>query len=317
MRVLLLLTLSALFLAPALPADADKKTDKAARKAFKQGVKFFEAGQFDEAVESFREAYELQPAWKLLYNIGQGEAAAKRHGLALESFAQYLSEGGDALTPKRREEVLSEVKRLRDMAGSLEIEAPDGAEVHVDGKPRGTTPLPGRIRVSAGVDHEVVLILGDDILLSKVVRVGGGESQLVTTTPEAPTVAPVPGIPPPAGKQDDGPSPVATTGWVVAGVGAAVLVAGGVTGGVALSKNKDIEDNCPGGDCEPAYHDDVDSRDALATTSTVLIGVGAAAVVAGVLMLTVFDSDEDPSAEVALLPVLGPETAGAALEWRF
>lgn len=317
MKAALFVTLPALILALAVPVLADKKTEKAARKAFKEGVAHFEAGRMEEAVTAFRGAYALSPSWKLLYNIGQAEAAAKHHGAALEAFEQYLSEGGDDINDARRNEVVAEVKRLREMVGLLEFDAPDGAQVTIDGAARGRTPLPGRVRVAAGIDHEVLITMGEEVLVQRTVRVGGNETLVVSTTPDPPPSPPPVPQPPLPAAPDDGGSTVKTLGWVTAGLGAALLIGGGVTGGLALSKNKDIEDNCPGGECEPPYHDDVDSRDALATTSTVLFAVGGAALVAGVLMLTLSGGDEEPSADVAVLPVVGSDTAGAAVEWRF
>lgn len=315
MRSTLLVTVSALVLALAIPAAAGKKTEKQARKAFKEGVAHFGAGRMDEAVEAFRKAYELNPSWKLMYNIGQAEAAAKRHGAALEAFEQYVSEGGDDVPPARRDEVVAEIKRMREMVGLLEFESPDGAIIYIDGVERGMTPLPGRIRVSAGVDHEIKIVLGVEILIERVVRVGGNETLVVSTTPDPPPPSPT-SPRAPAESADDG-DPVKTWGWVTTSVGAALLITGGITGGVALSKNSDIENNCPGGECEPAYHDEVDSRDSLAMTTNVLFGVGAVAVIAGVLMLTIPGGDEEPTEDVAVLPFVGDDTAGAVVEWRF
>jgi len=315
MRSTLVVTISALVLALAVPALADKKEEKQARKAFKDGVAHFEAGRMEEAVEAFRKAYAMNPSWKLLYNIGQAEAAAKHHGAALEAFEQYLSEGGDDLAPARRDEVVGEIKRLREMVGLLEFEAPDGSLVYVDGVERGTTPLPGRVRVAAGVDHEVKIILGADVLVKRVLRVGGNETLVVSTTPDPPPPPP-PGSRTPTEPEGNG-SAIRTWGWITTSVGAALLITGGITGGVALSKDKDIQGWCPDGECEKQYHDDVDTRDALATTTNVLLCVGAAAAVAGVLMLTVPGGDEEPTENVAVLPLLGGDTAGAAVEWRF
>ena len=119
-------------LSSAIPARTD---DAAARRAFREGKEQFTTGKFVEAAQSFRLAYELKPNWKLLYNIGQSEVAAKRYGLALQSFEKYLAEGGDDLSRERQTEVLTEIKRLREMVGSVNVRGPDGCEVLVDGEP--------------------------------------------------------------------------------------------------------------------------------------------------------------------------------------
>ena len=62
----------------------------------------------------------------------------------------------------------------------------------------------------------------------------------------------------------------------------------------------------------------LDARDALGVTTNVLLGVGAAAVAAGVVMLVIAHSDEKAGDEtVALFPIAGPRGGGVAVEWRF
>ena len=108
---------------------------------FKKGIDLFNSESYEEAAEAFRKAYELKPNWKLNYNIGQSEAAAKRLGLALQAFEAYLSQGGDDIPTERRDEVLKEVERLRKMVGAVEKGemAPAAAAMELlfllDGKP--------------------------------------------------------------------------------------------------------------------------------------------------------------------------------------
>jgi tetratricopeptide (TPR) repeat protein len=84
-----------------------------AEVAYGKGRDLFEQGKYVKAAGSFRKAYELKPNWKILYNIGQCEAAAKRHGLALKAFEEYLSRGGDDIPPERKDEVPAEISRLK------------------------------------------------------------------------------------------------------------------------------------------------------------------------------------------------------------
>jgi len=295
----------------------DEATDEA-REAFQQGIDAFGEGRFEEAREAFSRANEISPSWKILYNIGQCEAALKKYGLALTHFEQYLSEGGDGIASDRRDEVLAEVERLRKMVGSLEVAAPDGAVVLVDGVERGTAPLPGRIRVAASVVHELVVRLGDRVLLERTVMAGGGENLKYEVTADSGADADGGEAAGGEPETDGGSSGVRTGGWVALGLGAALLAGGGVTGGVALKKNGDLVDSCDGGVCDRNKAGEIDSRDAMAMTTNVLLGVGAAAVVAGVLMLTVFDSDESADGgDASVGPTAGPGFAGVTAEWRF
>ncbi|MCK9464211.1 MAG: hypothetical protein M0R80_31725 [Proteobacteria bacterium] len=291
---------------------AEEKAEREARAAFQEAVEKFDSGGYEGAVTLFRKAYELNPSWKLLYNVGQCEAALKRHGEALEAFEQYLSQGGDEIEVTRRGEVLAEVERLRKMSGSIEISAPAGALVLVDGVERGRAPLPGRIRVAAGVDHAVRVELGGELLADRAVRVGGEENLLVDANPRLPE--PV--------AAEDGKAirdrKIRTAGWIAVGVGAAALVGGAVTGGLALSANKSIQDACAGGQCPANQRDDIDRRDALALTTDVLIPAGAAIAVTGAVLLIVFrDKERADGDAVAFSPIVTADGAGAVAAWRF
>jgi hypothetical protein len=290
----------------------------AAKAAFAKGKALVEGEKYAEAADAFREANRLQPTWKLFYNIGQCEMMAKRHALALEAFERYLSEGGVDIAQARRDEVLGDVVRLREMVGFADVKAPDGAIVSVDNVERGSAPLPGPITVDAGVEHQVLAMQGNAVVINRVVRVSGGQTVVVELGTDAALAAeeaapaPEPAAEPEPEEDRSGGSPAnprAVWGWTATGVGAALLVAGAVTGGLALSKNADVRDNCPDGNCPPAWHDDVDARDRLALSTNVLLGVGAGVAIVGVLLLTVFRGKETAAVSVS--------SNGVAIEGRF
>lgn len=312
----------------AIGQEAD--TDRA-KAAFQKGKQAYQDGNYEEAAAAFREAYEIKPTWKVLYNIAQCEALAKRHGLAFEAFQKYLSQGGDDISTERRDEVLAEIDRLQRMVGSVEVTAPAGASVSIDDRPRGKTPLPGRLKLAAGVKHTVRIELGGEVLLERTVLVSSGETiEVEAAEPE------VSDAPDPSGEESDvsdlpdesdgsdlssdgsDSSSIHNWGWVTLGLGGALLVGGGITGGMALSLDDELSEPCGDGGCPPSKHGDLEKRDTLAMTTNVLLGVGGAAVVAGVLMLTVFDGGEDEAAvDVSLAPSSGPGFAGATVVGRF
>ena len=282
-----------------------------AKAAFDRGLNLYQEEDFSGAANAFREANELKPSWKILFNIGQAEAADKRYGLALEALQKYLVQGGDDVPTDRGQEVRSEVKRLLDLVGMLQIEAAEGARISIDTEFRGTAPLPGVIPVSAGADHVVLARSPDGETADRTVRVLSGQMQVVDLVSEE-------GAVPVVGESADERSGLKVGGWVTASIGAAILVGGAVTGGIAMKKDGEISDNCPGGECEPEWQETLDERDALGVTTNVLLGVGAAAVVAGVVMLVIAHGDEKAGDEtVALFPIAGPRGGGVAVEWRF
>ncbi len=331
MRCLITALVLMLSLGLAAGARADEIEGIDARDVFQEGTALFEAGRFIEAAEAFRAAYRLKPNWKILYNIGQCEAAAKRFGLALETFEAYLARGGNDAPKDRREQVLAEVIRLRSMVGFLKIEAPANAIVVVDGVERGTTPMSMETPIGVGLQHEVTIAIEGRSSPPQTVKVIGGKT--ATLTFEAPP--PPPPVEPPLEEEveaaaeeskeqpepvadtDDESSPLKTWGWIAVGVGGALLAGGAVTGVLALKANDTINDECPDG-CYSQQYEELDRRKKLALTTDVLLPAGGAVAATGIVLLIVAairDGEEDAGVTVA--PSIDAESARLAVEWRF
>ena len=112
------------------------------------------------------------------------------------------------------------------------------------------------------------------------------------------------------------------TGWVGIGVGAAVAAAGAITGGVALDKSNELNDNCPDKNqiCPEEHQDLKDSADSLAIATNVLLPVGGALAVAGVVLVILGrDRGEDSSgvASIGFAPFASAEQAGLTVRGRF
>jgi len=318
-----------------------------AKKAFETGAALFQAGKYDEAAISFRKANDLKPHWRILYNIGQSEAAAKRYGLALEAFEAYLAQGGDDIPRDRQQQVLAEVKRLREMVGSVDVKAPDGAVVTIDGTERGKTPLLSSILVSAGVKHNMIVHLGRENLLEKTFIVRGGVTlQVEVVGPEAanPVVevaAPeaakpvegrdpneedepdeLKGVPEGATLEDDtAPRSLNITGWITLGFGVAATIGGIVTGGLAVSQEDELKSDCPDGVCPDGYDFSAEKkRDRYATATDVLLPTGIVLAAAGAALLivdAVKSKREKPETAATILPVISPDNAGLVLRGSF
>jgi hypothetical protein len=321
-KLTILPALAALLITPALRAQSG---DDAARDAYNQGRRYFDEGDYLKAADEFRRAYDLMPSWKIRYNIGQCEAAAKRYGLAIEAFEAYLVEGGDELTPDREEMVAKEIESLRARIGGIELKAPAGAEVIVDGALRGTTPLPGLLRINAGIVQKLVLKKGDEILMSRDVRVGSGETLVVEYVPEtSATPAPVA-----VAEEKEGPKTIVLTetvektvekpvpqepsqkeepsaqsgasadvaksvglavgGWTLLATGIAAGIGGGIAGGLAIAKNSELESTCDASTnvCPADAKDIRDDARLMGNLSTVLLPTAAALAATGIVLLIV------------------------------
>jgi tetratricopeptide (TPR) repeat protein len=101
---------------------------------------------------------------------------------------------------------------------------------------------------------------------------------------EQPRVAPAkpvavrPDAPPPPASSDS--TPVAP--WIVAGTGGALLIAGAVTGALALAADHDLNEKCPGNrDCDPSLESLQNRAVVLGTTTDVLLITGGVLVAGG------------------------------------
>ena len=301
-----------MIMAGASYADEGADLSLKARDLYQQGIEHFQNGRYAEAAGAFREAHRLRPSWKIHYNIGQSEAAARRYGLAIEAFESYLAQGGDDVPPDRRDEVLKELQRMRLLVGMLDIKGPKGSVVIVDGVERARLPLGGKIRIVAGVGHAVIVNSknGDELLERPSLRVGGGEVVVLDVEEKAPVAAAAPVIkepepePEPEEKpaeepEEDDEFPYATVGWIGIGIGGAVLAGGAIAGGLALSTASDLEGECTDGVCPADRQSDVDKMNSLGTTSTIMLSVGAAVAATGLVFLLLDMGDEEEDAAVS------------------
>jgi len=325
------------------PALAQQSAEQEAKALFNKGTTLYSGEKFEEAAEAFRKAHELKPSWKLLYNIGQAEASCRRQGLAIEAFEKYLAEGGDEVPVERRDQVYAEIDKLRRIVGSVALVAPAGLTVWVDGFQVGTTPLSGRLRVSASVEHLIELKDGDVVVDSAKVTVAGQETVDLRLS-RANADAPPPTAEPGSAETTDNPvEPVVTdsdrqeqrrlkwqrqsrhlwiAGWVVAGVGAAGLIGGGITGGLALKKDKELAENgCnESGQCPTALEADLNTRNMLADLSSLLFIGGGVAAVAGTVLLLVSVKKKKKAEQlvpVSVVPVFNGNAGLLVLEGRF
>jgi tetratricopeptide (TPR) repeat protein len=310
------MTIASLAVLLSIGADAAAEESVEARDLFNEAVVHFDAGRFEDAVTAFRGAYKMQPSWKLLYNIGQCEAALKHYGLAIDSFERYLSEGGDEVQIERRDEVLEELERLRKMVGAVMFDGPDGVDVTVDGFARGTTPIPAGVLVSAGVPHRFEVERDGEVVFDRTLKVRGGMTVTIRIPKddgggEAEVVAPEGGAVVEDG-DDSGLSPVYF--WV--GVGATAAFGAGTLalGFAAESKYDDAV-------ADPSNQDLRDQGKTMqAVGITFLVVTGVAAVTTGVLAaFTDFDGgDEDgEGSDLTVNPWSSGSGGGLAVEGRF
>ena len=86
--------------APEPAAELDQA--ETARLRYEAGTAAFDAGRYPDALAEFQESYRALPSLRTLYVIGLCKHALFRYPDAVESFRQYLAEGGDRVPPDLR-----------------------------------------------------------------------------------------------------------------------------------------------------------------------------------------------------------------------
>jgi hypothetical protein len=98
----------------------------------------------------FERAYELAPNFRALYNIALVNIQLGRYAEATRSFKQYLHDGGDAVPPTRRAEVVHTLSDLELRTATIDVSANvNSVHLQLDGKPI-TAPIPGSLLIDAG-----------------------------------------------------------------------------------------------------------------------------------------------------------------------
>jgi hypothetical protein len=167
-----------------LLAHADGDAD-AARARFNEGVKFFDAGQYDKARAAFLQAYALKKHPAVLLNLAQSALRGHHEAEAARYFVTYLRDPAATDAGKAIAEHGLADARAKD--GRLDVRAPAGIEVFVDDQSAGMGPQlvdvdPGTHAVRAGTASQSATVAAGALT---VVPLGGNTTAPPPTSPTA------------------------------------------------------------------------------------------------------------------------------------
>ena len=175
-----------------LLARADGDAD-AARQRFNEGVKFFDAGQYDKARAAFLQAWVLKKHPAVLLNLAQSSLRGHHEAEAARYFDQYLHDAG--ATESGKTIAANGLAEARTKDGRLDVRAPASVEVFVDDQSVGVGARvvdvdPGSHAVRAGTASQTVNVAAGAIT---TVPLGGNAAPppppTTTTTTTAPTTS--------------------------------------------------------------------------------------------------------------------------------
>ncbi len=305
-------------LAQLSPQSADPEAKAKAQGLLTEGSRLYGEGDYAGALEKFNAAYDAYPSPKLMFNIGQANRDLSRPVEALASFEKFLRDATDA-SPETTADARRSVAELQGKLGRIMIhcETP-GAQVTLDGKDVGVTPLadlvwatPGHHQVTARHARAAFAIEEVDVAQGVVQVVNLRLQTVATPTAAAPAPAPEPvrdlhvADKPPSGGSHAGWWLGRKWTWVAAG-SSVVLAAGAIAAGVSMQSRYDSLKASCGATQLGCSDSDISSVTARRNLANVLWGVtGAAVVTAGVL----FYVEGRP---VSVSPVAGEMTGALA-----
>ncbi len=325
----------AVALATAAPAWADDKATRDAQARFVEGLDRVKAGDFEAARVSFMQAYAVLHKPDILWNLALAEQKSGHPVEAITHFKQLrqgLKSDADRAGANRH------IAELMDQTAHIDVSAPAGAQVTVDGAAMGMSPLPEPLDVAAGKHHvEVAVAPGDtraadaEAVTGQVVRVSFLQAQAVVTpapgTPPPAPVAPAPAPPPPADTTPPASSGGSTfwdaRGITVVSIGGLSVVSAALGLSFGIVSNNDSSTasalrqqnpSCGGSSspgCQQLASTTSSQHSAYVTSEGFWIGAAVLAVGAAATWFLWPKDSSSSGTSVQVLPAAGPGGAGA------
>ncbi len=290
-------------LAPISAAAAPKWVE--ADQHFKHGVQLFKENNYAAALVEFKRAYEIDPKYQVLYNIGESYYQLQDYANALRTFQRYLTDGGNKISGPRRKSVEGEIKTLSTRVATLTITTNDpGAVITVDDVAVGSTPL-APLTVSAG-RRKVTATISGRVPVTQVIDIAGGDKKTLKLeiAPLATRVEPPKPPPPP---------PPSIVPQVVAWSATGAIATGAViTGVLALGASSNLEEELVRYPGDPeALASAKDSAFALGLATDILIGTSIAAAGVAVYFTVDWAIESDAASAPPPSPAAPPKPTAA------
>jgi hypothetical protein len=316
-------------LALAGPAGAQDEPPDPAQQAVAESL--FEAGRslmaeqrHAEACPKFEESNRIAPSAGTTLNLGR---CLEAQGRTASAWAAYKRAIGLGRAAGQTRHVTAGEKFLADITprlSHLRIEAserPAGLVVRRGGVSMGLAALGVPLAVDPG-EHSIEASAPGRTPWSTTIEVKPDGDQAVVTIPELAVAEapPPPKSPPPpaAARPADEPDGKLIAGLIVGGIGVAAIGVGAVFGVLTLSDASEAESSaalCPAMRCTDAGEAAIADAETKAWVSNVTLGVGAAAMIAGGVLVTlsILERSEAPSARTRAIPWATPESAGVVV----
>jgi hypothetical protein len=300
------LALSILALAPGAAAQGSSP-----QAQFDHGLAEMLAGRYETGCPALASSQKADPRPGTLFTLGECELRWRHSASALRHLVAYLDDVVKLPSASDRELQADRVKLattqradLERLVGHVTLALPEGSPpdvvVRADGEPVERNQLAAPFAVDPG-DHVFALVLADGRKSEQSVKVARGEQRrvaLVLPSPP-PTPAGTASPEPDATEATDATERTARSSsagtwrtwvWISGGIGAAGVMLGGASAGVALAQKSSAASSCGTGGLQPGQctsQQGVDTGSSARTwadVATVGFGVGAAGLATAIVL---------------------------------
>jgi hypothetical protein len=310
--------------------DANDQAKSEARELADKGFEYFEAGQYQKAIQLFHQADEKFHAPTLVLMQGH---AQRKSGNLIEARQLYQRVVNETLPPDATKEFRdaqaeanAALSELTGKTGYLKIVLTGGAadkvQISIDGLPVPPSKLgqpmelnPGKRRIEAIIDAEE----GGRSVFKTVLIKPGRTKQIQLAFKKSGIV--VEGQKADEEEDDELPDPKEPGSIVPAaiafGFGAAGIGVGAVTGFLYLDKKAKVEETCAplgGGECGAAQAD-IKARGTFGTVAIIGLAAGGVGLGVGTILALTRDTGEPEEQTAGVSVFVGPASIG--LRGRF
>ena len=300
-RATLFSALFALAIALASSPAAAQPRDRAAADALFQAARAeFDRGEFASACEKFAESNRLDPAPGTLLNLSLCFEKIGKVASAWEGFRQVSEQLRDERLEFATKRSTALEDRLPWLTLRLPPNAPEGTRIFRDGIELRTAGLGVALPVDPG-SHTLAIEAPGHLKASMNVQLEEGQRKeiVVELGPKKPEPeAAVPKPAPPTSGRIDVPPPDRTLAWISGGIGVAGIATSLVTGALAISSQRTMDDHCDGHLCDAQGLDAASSGRTYATVSTISGAVGFVGLGASAYLFLSTDQEQTPATRI-------------------
>ncbi len=301
--------------AGAEPNEADRAT---ARSLALEGHAALQSKDYKTAADRFGRADTLVHAPTLVVDWARSLQGLGRFVEAHEKYEQVLREGVTSSSPKSWTRALEDAKKELDALKPrlgwviVVLKEPTEASVTIDDVVVPAAALGVKRAADPGFPEVKATAPGYEPFKQTVTVGPGEEKTLEVAMIKAPEVAAAPVAPSNDVYRGRPSQSRRIASFVVLGVGGAGLLAGGITGAMALKKRADLRSECVDSVCRSSSAKKISTYHTYGTISAATLGVGVLGVGAGVVLLLTEPKQETPSdAQLQWRPLIGLGVVGA------